>query len=102
MGWVISFTPRPRFTPGKGLPVPLDRRLGGPRSTSGHGGYRKNPMPLPGIERRNRACEIISVLSCWYNRIFLYIIFALIERYNIKTAYIPIRREIVVSQKNNT
>jgi hypothetical protein len=29
---------------------PLDRRLGGPQSRSGHIGYRKNPLPLTGIE----------------------------------------------------
>jgi hypothetical protein len=29
MGWVVSVTPRPRFTPGKGPGYPLDRRLGG-------------------------------------------------------------------------
>jgi hypothetical protein len=42
--------------PGRALPrgkdprYPLDRRLGGPQSRSGHRGYRKNPMPLPRIE----------------------------------------------------
>jgi hypothetical protein len=29
---------------------PLYRRLGGPQSRSGHRGWRKNPLPLPGIE----------------------------------------------------
>jgi hypothetical protein len=33
---------RPRF--------PLDRRLCGPQSWSGYREYRKNPLPLPGIE----------------------------------------------------
>jgi hypothetical protein len=48
---VVSVTPRPRFSPGKGLPrYPLYRRLGGPQSQSGHRGQRKNPLPLPGIE----------------------------------------------------
>jgi hypothetical protein len=36
--------------PGKGLPVPTGQRLGGPQSRSGHRDYRKNPLPLPGIE----------------------------------------------------
>jgi hypothetical protein len=36
--------------PGKGHRYPLDRRLGGPQSRSGHEGYRKNPVRLPGIE----------------------------------------------------
>jgi hypothetical protein len=29
---------------------PLDRRLCGPQSQSGHGGKLKNSQPLPGIE----------------------------------------------------
>jgi hypothetical protein len=33
MGWVVSLTPRPRFTPGKGHRYPLDRTLGGPQDT---------------------------------------------------------------------
>jgi len=37
-GWVVSVTPRPRFAPGKGPRYPLDRRLGGPQSWSGHRG----------------------------------------------------------------
>jgi hypothetical protein len=41
-GWVVSVTPRPRFTPGERTPrFPLYRRLGGPQSRSGHRGYRK-------------------------------------------------------------
>jgi hypothetical protein len=36
MGWVVSVTPRPHFTPAKGPRYPLDRRLGGPQSRSGH------------------------------------------------------------------
>jgi hypothetical protein len=32
---------------------PLYRTLGGPQSRSGHRGYRKNPLPLPGIEPRS-------------------------------------------------
>jgi hypothetical protein len=31
---------------------PLDRRLDGPQSRSGHRIQRKNPFPLPGIEPR--------------------------------------------------
>jgi len=29
---------------------PLDRRLGGPRSQSGHSGEEKNSQPPPGLE----------------------------------------------------
>jgi hypothetical protein len=50
---VISVTSRPRCRPpGKGPKVPLDRRLGGAQSRSGHRGYRKSLLPLPGIEPR--------------------------------------------------
>jgi hypothetical protein len=41
--WVVSVTPRPRFTPR----YSLDRRLGGLLDTRG---YRKKTLPLPGIE----------------------------------------------------
>jgi hypothetical protein len=53
-GWVVSVTPRPRFTPGERTPrYPLYRRLGGPQSWSGHRGYRKNSLPVSGIEPRS-------------------------------------------------
>jgi hypothetical protein len=43
-----SASPLGRFTPqGKG---PLDRRLGGPQSSSERGGEEKNSQPPPGIE----------------------------------------------------
>jgi len=35
------------LTPGKLPPYPLDRRLGGPQSRSGHGGEEKNSQPPP-------------------------------------------------------
>jgi hypothetical protein len=52
-GWVVSVTPRPRFARGKDPRYPLYRRLGGPLSRSEHRGWRKNPLPLPGIEPRS-------------------------------------------------
>jgi hypothetical protein len=46
--WLAS---RPgRFTQGKSRRYPLDRRLGGIQSRSGHGGEEKNSKPLSGIE----------------------------------------------------
>jgi hypothetical protein len=39
MGLVVSATPWPRFTTGKGPRYPLHRKLGGPQSWSGHRGY---------------------------------------------------------------
>jgi hypothetical protein len=47
--WVVSSTPRPLYPQGKSSWYPLDRRLGGPRSRSGHGGEKKNSQPLPGL-----------------------------------------------------
>jgi hypothetical protein len=38
--------------PVKRTPVPLDRRLGGPQSWSGHRGYGRNLLPLLGIKPR--------------------------------------------------
>jgi hypothetical protein len=39
---------------------PLYRRLGGPQSRSGHRGYRKNPLPLSGIEPRSTGRPVCS------------------------------------------
>jgi hypothetical protein len=38
------------FTMGKEQWYPLERRLGGPQSQSGHGSKEKNSQPLLGIE----------------------------------------------------
>jgi hypothetical protein len=38
------------FTAGKEPPYPLDKRLGGTKSWSGHGGEEKNSEPLPEIK----------------------------------------------------
>jgi hypothetical protein len=38
------------YPQGKDIQYPLDRRLGGPQSWSGHRGYRKYPLPLPRIK----------------------------------------------------
>jgi hypothetical protein len=47
---VVSFTHRPLYPQGKGHWYPLDRRLGGSKSRSGHGGEEKNSQLLPGLE----------------------------------------------------
>jgi hypothetical protein len=47
---VISFTHQPLYPQGESTWYPLDRRLGGPQSRSGHGGEEKNSQPLPGLE----------------------------------------------------
>jgi hypothetical protein len=41
------------YAQGKDHQYPLYRGLGGPQCRSGHRGYRKNPLPLPGIEPRS-------------------------------------------------
>jgi hypothetical protein len=40
-GELPASRPGAALTPGKGPTVPLDRRLGGPQSRSGHRGWRK-------------------------------------------------------------
>jgi hypothetical protein len=49
--WAVSFTPQPLYPRGKSPRYPLDRRLGGPQSRSGHSGKETN-LTLPGIEPR--------------------------------------------------
>jgi hypothetical protein len=41
----VSFTHRPLYPQGKSRWYPLDRKLGGPQSRSGHGGEEKIPSP---------------------------------------------------------
>jgi hypothetical protein len=48
--WVVSFTSWPLYPQGNNPLYPLDRRLGGPQSHSGHGGEEKNSQPSPGIK----------------------------------------------------
>jgi hypothetical protein len=45
----------------------LYRRLGGPQNRSGHRGYRKNLLPLPGIEPRSPGRPIRSQTLYWLN-----------------------------------
>jgi hypothetical protein len=45
--------PASLYPRGKDPRYPLYRRLGGLQSRSGHRGYRKNPLPPPGIEPRS-------------------------------------------------
>jgi hypothetical protein len=63
-----------RYAPAALYPrYPLDRRLGGPQSWSGHRGQRKNPFPLPGIEPRqgvNAAINELLLTSVWFTVCF--------------------------------
>jgi hypothetical protein len=47
---VVTFKPQPLYPQGKSLWYPLDRRLDGLQSRSGHGGEEKNSHPLPLLE----------------------------------------------------
>jgi hypothetical protein len=51
--WVVSFTSRPLYPLGKISQYPLDRRLGGPHSQSGHCEIEKNFLPLSEVEPRS-------------------------------------------------
>jgi len=56
-------TSRPgRFAPGKKFLYPLNRRLFGPQSGSGHFGGKKNLLPLPGFESRIVQLTVLSTV----------------------------------------
>jgi hypothetical protein len=62
--WVVSFTPRPLYPKGKSPWYPLDRRLDGPQSHSGHsGGEEKNFQPPPRIESYDSLLRYLHVIS---------------------------------------
>jgi hypothetical protein len=48
--WVVSFMSWPLYPQGKSPWYPLDRRLGGLQSWSGHSGEEKNSQPLPRLK----------------------------------------------------
>jgi hypothetical protein len=43
---IVSFMPSPLQPQGVSSQYPLDRRLGGPQSQSGHSGEEKMPLPV--------------------------------------------------------
>jgi hypothetical protein len=109
MGRVVSVTPRPRFAPGKGPPrYPLYRRLGGPQSRSGHRGYRKNPLPLPGIEPRSPGrpvrshdtvlTELPRLQIFIVDNIILHLIFKHLKNVNVNInyKYLPNRLHTII------
>jgi hypothetical protein len=57
--------PAALYPRGKDPWYPLYRRLGGPQSRYGDRGYRKNPLPLPGIEPRSPGRPVRSQLLYW-------------------------------------
>jgi hypothetical protein len=50
------------YPQGKDPQYPLDRRLGGPQSRSGHRGYKKNPLPLLGIKPRSSSPQSDTIM----------------------------------------
>jgi hypothetical protein len=90
---VVSFTLRPLYPQEKSVQYPLDRRLSGPQSLSGHSGEEKNFQPLPGLKPPSDARVIIEIVSwllrgnddkleeadslfhsCWYRECFIFLI----------------------------
>jgi hypothetical protein len=64
--WVVSFTPRPLYPQGKNPLYPLDKTLGEPKNSSGHGGEEKSSQPLPEIEPWNPnhpASSLVAILT---------------------------------------
>jgi hypothetical protein len=57
---VVSFTPWPLYPQGNSHWDPLDRRLGGPQSRSGHGGEEKNSQPRRELNPRNPFVQPIA------------------------------------------
>jgi hypothetical protein len=58
---MVSFTPWPLCPQGKSLWYPLNRRLGGPQSRSGHGVEEKNSQPPPGSEHIIVVADIMAL-----------------------------------------
>jgi hypothetical protein len=55
--------PAALYPRGKSPRYPLYRRLGGPQTRSGRRGYRKNPLPLWGIEPRPSSQQSDTALT---------------------------------------
>jgi len=73
---VVSFTTWPLHPQGKSSWYPLDRRVGGPQSPSGHGD-EKNSMPLPGHKppiiqpvAQHYMTELQAQQNSWYRQKF--------------------------------
>jgi hypothetical protein len=62
--WMVSFTPRPLYLQGRSPRYPLDRRLGGPQSRSGHGGEEKNSQPL--LELESSIIQPVVQIRCYF------------------------------------
>jgi hypothetical protein len=60
---VVSITPRPRLTPGKGPPVAIGEEAGCDSQLVWTQTLEKNPLPLPGIEPRPSSLSDCSTSS---------------------------------------
>ena len=82
-GWVVSSTPRPKFTPGKD-PVPIYRRLGGPQGWSG----RAEILVPTGIRSRT-VQPVVSHYADWATRLTTEVhIFGINVNINLKLTFI--------------
>jgi hypothetical protein len=61
--WVVSFTLRPLYPQGKIPHYPLNRRLGGPQSRSGHCWEERYLLPLLGIEPQPSNLKPVTILT---------------------------------------
>jgi hypothetical protein len=57
------YAPIALYPRGKDPRYPLDKRLRGLQSWSGHKGYRKNSLSLPGIETRSSSLQSDTILT---------------------------------------
>jgi hypothetical protein len=60
---VVSFMPQPLYPWGKSHMYPVDRRLGGPQSQSGHGGDEKIPCSCQESNSGHPAHSLLTILT---------------------------------------
>jgi hypothetical protein len=65
MGWVVSFTPRPSFTPGKGTPVPIVQEAGWAQEPVWTQRSEEKSFTLPGIEPQSSGRPVRSQTLYW-------------------------------------
>jgi hypothetical protein len=60
---VVSFTPQSLYPQGKSPWYPLDRRLAGPQSSSGHGGEGKNSQNDDDDDNHNNNYNVTTAIT---------------------------------------
>jgi hypothetical protein len=100
---MVSFTPRPPYPQGKSTHYPLDMRLGGPQSRSGHGAEQKNSQPSPGIELAIPLHYVrLIIMACNFKDNFLGLVrcgphLSVIKlKFIIKLIKIPLRQNDII------